>query len=271
MPDCTAMREKLMAYADVQLDADERRAVESHVQSCAACAAALGAETAVSGLLRQRAALRDAAPAALRHSILAGLRGGAPRSAPWFARLLAWRWTPRLAMAAVLAVLLLVPLRYYRGGLPSIATAAAARHACHDLLPNGDLPPCCTALQVVPGDVLGAPSEGAVLPDLAGAGLDFQRAVRCTFDDRPVNLAAYRDAGGRRFSLYVTGADEREFKLLRTRRVNGVTLFRSAVPAGPGGQDFDVALWRQDGFVYTLVGPAAGSEFEGALARLHGR
>lgn len=271
MPSCETYRERLMAHADGELGAAERVAVEEHARGCAACAAALRHETAMSQFLRTRLPVRDAAPTSLRDAIRTRASALPSSPAPWYVRGLAWRWTPRLAMAAVLAVLLVVPLQYFRRGVPGIVTVAVARHACHALEPSGDLPPCCIDLRSAPGDALGPPSAGASVPDLEPAGLRFMRAARCTFQDRPVNLIAYRDARNRPFSVYITDAD-REFKLLRTRRVDGTTRFQLSVPpeAG-GGEAHEVVLFEQSGFVYTLVGPDAGAEFEAALRGIQDR
>ena len=272
MQNCESWRQQLMAYADDELGATERSAVEAHVLACAPCAAALQEESDMSRFLRARLRGREAAPASLRDAIRSGLvASGAPQT-PWYARFLASRWTPRLALAVVLAVLFLVPVQRYLIGVPSVAVAAAARHACHGLEAAGDLPPCCTDLHAAPGDALGPPSAGASIPDLEPAGLRFVRAVHCIFDDRPVNLIAYRSADARSFSLYITDRGGREFKLLRTRDVNGLSVFQRPVPRQPGsGDSVEVALWKQGGFLYTLVGPAPGTEFEAALGLLQTR
>lgn len=274
MMDCRGVQQQVYAYLDGELSDVERGRVDAHLRDCAACREQVQRERQVGALLRARLAGGEPAPATLRSAILNRIRT-APRAAPWPARLLASPWTPRLAMAAVLALLLLLPLQRLVQRTPALASAAAARHACHDLPAEGPLPPCCRDLGLRPGDVLADPSDGARVPDLEPLGLRLVRATRCDFEGRVVNMMVYHDARSQRFSLYTTDRDGREFKLLRTRTADGVTQARHSVtpqpPSGASTETFDVAIWQQGNLVYTWVGAHDGNAtFDTALARLQG-
>jgi anti-sigma factor RsiW len=110
------------------------------------------------------------------------------------------------------------------------------------------------------------------VPDLQAAGLGFVQATRCNFGQRVVNMMVYTGAAGGRFSLYMSDGDTREFKLLRTRAVNGVPQLRHSVriddEAHHVHDDFEVAIWQRGNLVYTWVGPVANPAYEAALAAL---
>ena len=69
---CTEWRERLSEYIDGEMPADDREALEAHLESCPECRAELnalrGAVEAVAGLPVQRA------PADLARTVVAGIR-----------------------------------------------------------------------------------------------------------------------------------------------------------------------------------------------------
>lgn len=254
--DCNAVEPHLVAHLHGELGAGEESAVRVHLAGCAACRARIEHERAFDGWLRER--LRTPAPAALAGRVREALQEER-RSA--LVRLFGSPWTPRAAMAAVLAVVILVPLWWLAGGPPAPAVAAASRHATHG--PGPSLPPCCIALDLRTGDVLEAPSAGVRVPDLADVGLHLVRATRCTFGASPVNALEFEDAAGNRFSLYIGTAGIPEFRRLRPRVVDGVAQLRHVVPASKvrGARDrLAVTLWERAGFLYTWVGPTHAGE-----------
>jgi mycothiol system anti-sigma-R factor len=272
MMDCRELHQKVYAFLDGELDPELRAVVEKHLDSCPACRADVHVERELWGALGERLRRSEPAPAALRARILEGIQASATPAPRSYGRLLASPWMPRLAMAAVLVVMLMVPLRFLMLRTPALALAAAERHGCHDLEASGPLPPCCEALAAGLGDVLGDPSAGVRVPDLEAQGLALARATRCSFSQRVVNMLAYQDRGGSRFSLYISDRDAREFKLLRTRVVNGVPQLRDTVPVNDEVHHvhgtYEVTIWQRDGLVYTWVGPSASPAYEAALRRL---
>jgi len=247
------------------LDPQAEAALRAHLEQCPACRELAGREDAWIDFLRQR--LGGAGPecAALEARIRAALEGARPHPA---ARLLGSGWAPRLAMAAVLAVVVLVPLWWLAGGAPARAKAAVARHDAHLHAPAGTIPPCCTPLDLAPGQPLAAHLAEERVPDLAASGLRFLFAAYCTFGGDPVYALAYEGADGR-FSLYIGERGTREFKLLRHETRDGVPQARHLVAPEEGRSTLalDVVLWLRSGRLFTWVGPE-GASFEAARRRL---
>ena len=267
--DCERWWPLLVAFADGGLAADEHAAVAAHLAACPVCRDALERERAFGELLRRRLGASEPAPGALRDRVMGGLgpfavnpAAAAPR--PAWIRALGSHWGPRLAMAAVLVLAVLVPLLWHGGPVPALAATAAAQHACHGLAPGAPLPHCCTALGVGVGGRLGPPSDGVAVPDLSAAGLALAGATRCTFAPGAVNLMSYEAPGGGRFSLYITDRSTREFKTLRVERRGGMTSSRRFVVTGADQEPYAVTLWQRGGFVWTWVGPAKSPVFETA-------
>jgi anti-sigma factor RsiW len=266
--ECREVPEALAARAGGELQPERETALAAHVAGCAGCRDVVARERDWTGFMRARLGARAPASEELRLRIRTSLDA---ERVPWTARVFGSPWAPRLATAAVLAVVALGVVLLGGRGTPAVAQAAAERHVCHDPTPDGPLPPCCTELDVGVGDALG-PSYGAVrVPDLASCGLHLVRATHCTFADDPVVYLAYADAAGGRFSLYISDHGVREFRLLRHETRNGVPQARHAVALPSAGGEsagrVEVVLWLHQGSVFTWVGPV-GDSFESALARL---
>jgi anti-sigma factor RsiW len=283
--DCNELHLDLQRFIDDELDDARRATAEQHLQTCADCRdlvdrgqtfdtwlrGRLATEPAASPQLHAQVRARLAAASANPAAAVASSPGIAanppadapPRLAPrplWL-RAFASPWAPRLAMAAVLALLVAVPFLWLPKRGAGQAEAAAEQHACHEHA-AGVLPPCCTAVPVGPGGTLGEPSPGAVVPDLASAGLTWQGTTRCTFAPVPVHMAVYTDANGRRFSLYMTAASGRQFGAPAGRR--SVAL---EADAHHGPANLEVTIWEARRIRYTWVGPA-GPAYDAALAPL---
>lgn len=266
--ECREVPEALVARAGDALAPERGTALAAHLDRCSQCQEAAARERDWAMFMRARLGAGAPAPQALRQRI--GVSLDTTRT-PWTARLLGSPWAPRLATAAVLAVVALGIVLLGVRGTPAVAQTAAERHACHEPTPDGSLPPCCTELEVGVGDPLGSTFGDVRVPDLSASGLRVTRATRCTFADDPVVYLAYADAAGRRFSLYIADHGVREFRLLRHETRNGVPQARSVVtlPAGDGptSERLEVVFWLRQGNVFTWVGPVGGG-FESALAWL---
>ena len=264
--DCTALRQSIYDFLNGELPPEEARALQQHGQACPSCAEVLHGEEAMSRFLHERLRRPEPAPAALRSRLQDALRAGAsagravPAERNRWREILASPWTPRLAMAIVFAVILLVPLARLR--TPAVVEAAVVRYECHHLDLTQPLPACCHDLGAGVGDSLGEPSPGAVVPDLTTRGFQFVMATRCAYADHTINLLAYKDAQGRPFYLYLTDHEAREFKLLRTHEVGGISMARYRV------RERDVAVWQRGNLVCYWVGARDGAGFEAGLARL---
>lgn len=270
---CARWRPLLVAFADGGLEPDDHAAVAAHVAACDDCRDALERERDFGAWLRTRWAAAGPAPAGLRAQVAAILKDSPagpeapsrPRDRPAWVRALGSPWGPRLAMAAVLVLAVLVPVLWRGGPVPELVATAAAQHACHVPVPGAPLPPCCTALAAGVGDVLGPPSPGVRVPGLQAAGLAFAAGTRCTFAPAAVNLLSYADAGGGRFSLYMTDQSTREFKTLRAGDRGGIASSRTVVHSGPDHTAYAVTLWQHAGLVWTWVGPDASPAYAAAL------
>lgn len=98
---CEHMDLLLAAYVDGMVEPDDRRDVEAHLRSCAACRADVAQQRATrAALLRSRAVLVDAPPPGLTTRLAAVLRDEQPASA-----LPAWGFRLSAFAAAALVVL----------------------------------------------------------------------------------------------------------------------------------------------------------------------
>ena len=255
--ECVRWCEKLPAFGDGALDAADHAAVAAHVAACTDCRDAAAREQLFTGWLVSALRQAEPAPEGLRDRVWSGLATAkAPFASPWWTRPLGSVWAPRLAMAAVLALVFLVPVVRRLWVPPALATVSARQHVCHDLATGALMPPCCTALDVhAVGDRLGPPSDGRRIPDLTAAGLAWSGASRCTFAPAPVNMLVYQALSGARFSLYMSGESAREFKQLRLKVDDGVAQAQYDVPVGSPSVAYRVTLWREAGIVITWIGP----------------
>ena len=271
---CGLPREDLDRFLEGRLAESRRLEVEQHVETCDACQGVeiVGAEW---GALLRDKLTRVTATAALRARIVQQL--GSPAgsdarvtstAAPFglhrvgrYRRLLHSNWAPRVAMAAMLGFLMLVP-DVLLNRTPAMATSAAKRHACHAPSFGVGMPPCCTDLHLAVGDRLAAPAAGAAVPGLGSIGLDLATATRCSFDNVVVNQIGYRTLDSAMFSLYITDQVAEQFMQIHTESVGGVERARHRLAEN------DVTIWERDGLVYLWVGPYANAKYETALASL---
>jgi anti-sigma factor RsiW len=269
MSDCNLKRERLLLYLDGVLRNAEAEAVEAHVEHCATCQSLEVIDDKLAALIRRKLPVASASPA-LRARVLASLENGDVSEAAqvvdlresWHARLFASPWLPRLVMAAVLAFLLLVPVRgIFRA--PALAQAAIERHGCHAVgRDGGDTPPSSRDLMLSVGALLQAPSVGQTVPDLRTEGLELITTTHCSFDDTAVNMLAYRGSDSETFSLYITDRVTEQFMQLSVQEVNGMAQARHRI------KESEVTIWKRDGLIYFWVGPHDSPSYDQALAQL---
>jgi anti-sigma factor RsiW len=108
---CEDARPLLDSFADGELDLVNHVQVEAHLEECLTC----------DHTYRNRVALKSAladdelyfrAPTELRARVRSALRESTPE--PFFGKLLKWRWTPALAAAAILVVVLISTFTLFR-------------------------------------------------------------------------------------------------------------------------------------------------------------
>jgi anti-sigma factor RsiW len=269
MKECNVERERLLLYLEGSLPNAEAQDVEAHLEECETCQSLQIVEAELAAVLRDKLP-RERANVELRPRVLAALElghGAEPAGIVAFhpsrtRRVLASNWMPRLAMAAVLAFLLLVPVRgLFRA--PALAQEAIERHDCHaPSFAGDDTPPCCRDLMLAVGDVLAAPSLGRRVPDLAPGGLELAAVTHCNFKGVAVNMVGYQGPDATTFSLYITDQVTEQFMQHSTREVSGLTQARHSVKGS------DVTMWERDGLIYFWVGPHESPSYDQALVRL---
>lgn len=115
--DCAAYRDIVAAHADGRLEPAEQVAADAHVAACPRCAEARRAQTAVSGLLRQRRMVQPA-PESLRRRIDVALAGTAQPT-----DISRRRWRTRVILAGAVAAglaLVFLPRQFARPDLLTV-------------------------------------------------------------------------------------------------------------------------------------------------------
>jgi anti-sigma factor RsiW len=251
---CEELRERLTALSLGELEPDEAAAAREHVARCGDCASAVLLDRQLTALLRASAV---PAPAAVRASVLAALRGettGADarrsgRRRHWLALGIA-----ALAAAAVLAIaVLLVPAP--DSGSP---LAAAWRSYHREPVAAGTAPAERTADRLYA--VLG---PAARTPDLSDIGLRPIGWDARTLAGHLAVTAEYRDGTGRRFVVM---------------RWRGEVPRMARSPGKGGDQELEVyrwgrhasAWWQEDGVVWCLIGTVDQTTLYRVAERLAG-
>ncbi len=268
MMNCQMMQREWDEYLEGGLTSERRTLMETHLQTCEDCQALPVVGEALVTLLRQRLA-PTAAPAVLRARIMESISPDGAAASPaagfsvttWMSNWLGSPWAPRLAMAAVLAFLLLVPLRGFLQP-PVLAKEAVDRHEHHVSAAASEEFSCCKALHLQPGDILGDPSRGARVPDLSSDGLELVVATRCGYAGNDVTILAYRSAGEESFSLYITDQALDNFQEMRTKVSSDIVQARHEVRSS------EVTIWERSGLIWFWVGPRSNPEYSTALADL---
>lgn len=141
MKNCDSIHSRLSLYLDNELQGDERRAIEAHIESCDSCAAVVEKELTFLNAIRKSAPLRVASRElrARVAKIATGLKSPAVRD-----RSLRTKWALPIAAALLVLLLPVVIWRVVRddnhpeNGVPSaFAAKAAESHLKHT---RGQLP-----------------------------------------------------------------------------------------------------------------------------------
>ena len=106
-PRCAEVRERLVAYLDEELPAEERQRLRGHLERCPPCEQRAGFERGFTSLLRQRLNV-EAAPESLARRVRRALDEEAQREAPARAGVFGWRLALGMGGGYALAALFLV-------------------------------------------------------------------------------------------------------------------------------------------------------------------
>src|SRR5262249_36340521 len=118
-PDCERWRRLLPAYGDDELAAVDRAALAAHLADCTACRDTAEREAQFGHWLHRRVGGTVSPPAALVERVASVSAGGRAPARPAWVRVLASEWTPRIAMAAMLAFLVALPLLWWPQRAPA--------------------------------------------------------------------------------------------------------------------------------------------------------
>jgi len=126
---CEYAEDRLQAYLDDELDAPGAAEFERHLQTCADCSTALGAERALRSSLG-KAQLYERAPTNLRSAIRAQIAPASVRGIRAVPPPTNWKWLAiaALFLLAVCSAMLTWSLLRNRGGASELATAAVDAH-----------------------------------------------------------------------------------------------------------------------------------------------
>jgi anti-sigma factor (TIGR02949 family) len=257
--DCPVSLAQLSAYADREVDGEEKKALERHVERCERCRFELQAIEAEKRWLKRTFASR-VAPPALRTAVLDRLRAEAGTAAAAVPRWRRW-WAPSPAWAAVSLFLLvaagLIYLRTEGVLLPSgekpTTMGLFVRDITHDAYLVARLP--ARPLDVASedprrvADVLsGFVGFPVRIPDLSTSGFRLKGGRLWHTVSRISALAVFEDGSGRRVRLFEIRGERIGLKGARAVRTDGRVFY---VGRSFG---FQGVAWKQHGLALGLVG-----------------
>ncbi len=236
--DCRELERSVDAYLDGEFDERERAEAEAHVAGCARCRQLVLVQGRLRGALRAR--LREAmgarAPAQLRARVEASL---ARRRSPWL-RLLSP--VPLSAVAACAAGVLVVLT--LRGGDSALMEEAIRKH-------HRGLPLEVTASMVgeasIPGWFKGKLDFRPSLPHFSGPDVHVEGARLSNIREFPAAYVRYQLPQGQA-GLFIVDDPQNRFEATGREVKVGPRVVRVANGAG-----YNVAVWRQNEIVYSLV------------------
>ena len=230
---CAAWRNKIGAYADGELSAEDMLAVGEHLRGCASCTADLLSRVQMKRSI-QTAGKRFSPSLALRQRIEKGLP---PQKKP--ARL--WNWMATLA--ATCALLLIVSLTFYRSGASQQGRTFAELADLH----------VTTLASATPVDVVSTDRhtvkpwfQGKIpfafnLPELGGTPFTLEGGRMAYLEQAPGAQLIFK-IGNHRISVFI-------FQDRRDRRfAPGDTLSRNVT--------FNMETWAGDNLRYFVIGDA---------------
>lgn len=242
--DCSELARSAEALLDGEFDERERAEAAAHLAGCEAC------RRSIQALERTRRAIREKlrtalgpesphgkAPAALRARIADALDR---ERRPWWRRALSP--LPISAAAACAAGALLV--LYTHAGPDPLVDESVSRHTRG--LPLEVLA-ASMGPDAVPGWFKGKVDFNARPPDLGRAGLHLVGGRISHIQDRPAAYVRYEQPRGHLGLFIVDDPDRRFGSGGRPVQVGGSTVRMVAA------RGYNVAVWRQDEIVYSLV------------------
>ena len=251
--DCESVRIVLSPYLDGELDAEERKAFERHIEACKDCRAALDEARAMSRALRADVP-HERAPSGLAARIQAGLAGADSRVA-------ARRWYGRMpALAAASVALFLLGGVTARWVIPPATETGVVQDAA--------------ARDAVAAHVRALVSERTI--DVASSD---QHTVKPWFDGRVELAPPVEDLTGEGFRLIGGRVDfvggRRVAALVYRHRQHVLTLFVTAAAAEGAGQEtwqgYNLVRWSQGGMRFLAVSDLERGELERFAAILRTR
>lgn len=242
--DCSELARSAEAFLDGEFDERERAEAASHLAGCEACRRQIHAleRTRIAVREKLRAALgpqgpHGLAPAALRARIHQALDR---ERQPWWRRVLAP--LPLSAAAACAAGALLV--LYTHGGGDPLVDESVSRHTRGlplEVMTGGMGP------DAIPGWFKGKVDFNARPPDLVRAGLHMVGGRISHIQDRPAAYVRYEQPRGHLGLFIVDDPDHRFGSAGRPVQMGG------AVVRMVNARGYNVAVWRHDEIVYSLV------------------
>ena len=145
MDSCSDNSLNILRYLDNQLSGPELEAFDAHLKTCKECTLQLGAEQALSGLLRDSVPLYTA-PLALRARVSAVLNQTPARSPIWQRLRRVWlglaQWAPSWSLALPVLLMIVAALIFIPGVTRQVSAASyvSAAAAAHRGYLDGNLP-----------------------------------------------------------------------------------------------------------------------------------
>ncbi|MBN2493405.1 MAG: zf-HC2 domain-containing protein [Deltaproteobacteria bacterium] len=250
--DCQEVCRFLQVYLDGEFDEDDRRDVEAHLATCAACRARAEYERRFREAIRARIP-KPAAPEAFRARLVQAMRGHRDRSS--FPRRLVWSSVPA---AAVLALVVTFTWTVTSGFSPMV-DEAISRHSTETPVEVNT-----ASSDEVEGWFRAKVDFNVALPRFSSRRLSLVGARLSHMAERQAALVRYRQ-GLRRYSLLVTADRGEAMEGQRCQRVEQHELCLTE------RRGYSVVFWRSRGLVYSMVGDTGASDLlevlHSALAR----
>ena len=279
--DAMKLQKVWIDFLEGRLARTEAAEVEDFLERCSEEEIPPVIEADFAQFLRERIPV-ETAPSALRARVLAsmpavgsmslqgtsaatsGAKSGTIGSngVPWYQRLMSNSRTPRLAMAAILVLMVAIPMRVFFHS-PALAYAMVDRHKCHAPLYGTSMPSCCERVSLSEGDIIPKNAHGAVVPNLKERGLELIATSRCRYKGTLVNLFGYRSSDGEVYSLFISDRFAAEFRQIKHKHQK-----RGIMQASYVAEEQGVTLWERNGVVYFWVGPEDANHDDAVLSAL---
>ncbi len=240
------------AYLDGEFEPSECSAIEAHLHECPSCRAQIEREAAFRTMIRLHARGGPGAPVALRRRITAGLDGvEREMSKQRLSEVVGRGWPPvAVGLAAAASLALVFNHVTLQGTAPWVVADAVRLH--NRALPlevTGDLSRLMPLFQRHLSFAVRPPVFPAAGVALVGGRLSHLGA-------RDAAYLEYGAGPGRRISLFIVSDPERDLRIrgAQVRRIADREILLTTV------QGYNVAVWRRNEIVYSMVSDLARSE-----------